>query len=206
MSGANQNRQSKCPQREMPFGSEFVVETDMVEKVIQSLRGNKAPGSDSICEKHLMYAPGCVIVHISTLLTCMLIHGYLPNSMTDGIIVPIVKDELASRSEMSNYRSVTLSSTISKILELELADMCKSNLQSSNLQFGFKQKHSTTMCSFLVRETIEYFNTKGFPVFSCFMDASKGFDWISHDKLFGILEERGLNTLILRLLKYWYKI
>ena len=79
-----------------------VVEADMVEKVIQSLRGIKAPGSNNICEEHLMYAPGCVIAHISTLFTCMLIHGYLPNSMTDGVKVPIVKDKLASRSDMSN--------------------------------------------------------------------------------------------------------
>ena len=110
--------------------------------------------------------------HISTLFTCMLIYGYLPNSITDGIIVSIVKDKLASRSDMSNYRGITLSSTISKILKLVLADMCKSNLQSSDLQFGFMQKHSTTLCSFLVRETIEYFNMRGSPVFSCFMDAS----------------------------------
>ena len=74
MSGTSQNRQSQCLHREVPFGSEFVVEDDMVEKVIQSLRGNKASGSDNICEEHLMYAPGCVIAHISTLFTCMLIH------------------------------------------------------------------------------------------------------------------------------------
>ena len=86
MSGTSQNRQSQCLYREVPFESEFVVEADMVEKVIQSLMGNKAPGSDNICEEHLMYAPGCVIAHISTLFTCMLIHGYMPNSMTDGII------------------------------------------------------------------------------------------------------------------------
>ena len=127
-SGTSQNRQSHCLHREVPFGSEFVVEVDMIEKVIQSLRGNKAPGSNNIYEEHLMYTPDCVIAHISTLFTCMLIHGYLPNSMTDGIIVPIVKDILASRSDMSNYSCITLSSTISKILELVLADMCKSNL------------------------------------------------------------------------------
>ena len=119
--------------------------------------------------------------------------------------MPLVKDKLASRSDMSNYRGITLSSTISKVLELVLADMCKSNLQSSDLQFGFKHKHSTTMCSFLVRETIEYFNTRGSPVFSCFMDASKAFDRVSHDTLFGIMKDRGLNPLLLRLLEYWYK-
>ena len=46
---------------------------------------------------------------------------------------------------------------------------------------------------------------RGSPVFSCFMDASKAFDRIGHDKLFGILEDRGFNPLILRLLEYWYK-
>ncbi len=60
------------------------------------------------------------------------------------------------------------------------------------------------MCLFIVRETIEYFNMRGYLVFSCFMDASKAFDRISRDKLFGILEDRGLNPLILRLLEYWY--
>ena len=64
MSGTSQNRQSRCLHREVSFGSEFVAEADMVEKVIQSLRGNKAPGLDDICEEHLMYAPGCVIAHI----------------------------------------------------------------------------------------------------------------------------------------------
>ncbi len=127
-SGTSQNRQSHCLHREVPFGSEFVVEADMVEKVIQSLRGNNVLGSDNICEEHLMYTPDCVIAHIPTLFSCMLIHGYLPNSMTDAIIVLIVKDKLASRSDMSNYSCITLTSTISKILELVLADMCKSNL------------------------------------------------------------------------------
>ena len=58
----------------------------MVEVVILSLRGKKVPGSDNICEEHLTYAPGCVIAHLSNLFTGMLTHGYLPNSMTDGIL------------------------------------------------------------------------------------------------------------------------
>ena len=37
------------------------------------------------------------------------------------------------------------------------------------------------------------------------MDASKAFDRVSHDTLFGIVKDRGLNPLILRLLEYWYK-
>ena len=69
---------------------------------------------------------------------------------------------------------------------------------------ALSKKHSTTTCSFLLRETIKYFNMRGSLVFSCFMDVSKAFDRISRDKLFGILKDRGLNPLILRLLEYRY--
>ena len=37
MSGTRQNGQSQCLHREVPFGSEFVVEADMVEKVLVHL-------------------------------------------------------------------------------------------------------------------------------------------------------------------------
>ena len=39
-------------------------------------------------------------------------------------------------------------------------------------------------------------------MFACFMDASKAFNRINHDMLFDILECRGLNPIILRLLEY----
>ena len=50
MSGTSQNSQSQSLYREAPSGYVFVVGADMVEAVILSLRGKKAPGSDNICE------------------------------------------------------------------------------------------------------------------------------------------------------------
>ena len=82
----------------------------------------------------------------------MLKHGYLPNSLTEGTIVPLVKDKFGNISDVSNYRGITLSSTICKVLELVISEKCMDDLVTSNL----KRNHSTTMCSFLVQETLDY--------------------------------------------------
>ena len=86
-----------------------------------------------------------------------------------------------------------------------IAELCEDFLVTSDRQFGFKKEHGTTMCSFVVQETVEYFNTRGSPVFACFMDASKAFDRVSHDLLFSVLEERDFSMVVLRLLESWYR-
>ena len=67
------------------------------------------------------------------------------------------------------------------ILELVLIKKCEDSLDTSELQFGFKQEHSMTMCTFLVKVTVNYFNARGSPVYACFLDASKAFDRVKHE-------------------------
>ena len=110
------------------------------------------------------------------LFTCILHHGYVPSCVTAGIAVSIVEDKLDS----ANYREITLSSVICKILKLVITEKCEQTLLKSNVQFGFKSKHSTTLCTFLVRETAEYFNKRGSPAYCCFLDGCKAFDRASH--------------------------
>ena len=47
----------------------------------------------------------------------------------------------------------------------------------------------------LISGTRDYrvFQYAGISCISCFMDASKAFDRVSHDTLFGIVKDRGLN-------------
>ncbi len=57
----------------------------------------------------------------------------------------------------------------------------------SHLQFSFKSGHSTSMCSLALKEVVDYYGDGRFKVYACFMDASKAFNRIRHDKLFKIL-------------------
>ena len=205
MDNVGVNKSDGCCYRELSSEFDFVVSAEMVQNAIQLLKGNKAAGIDGIYEEHIIYAPGCVVAHLAKIYTAMLKHGYLPKSLTKGLIVPLIKDKFGDYSDMSNYRGITLSSVFCKILELIIKESCEGSLITSDLQFGFKKDHSTTMCSYVVQETIEYFNSRGSPVYACFLDASKAFDRVDHDILFSILRKRGLNPMILRLLEFWYR-
>ena len=72
---------------------------------------------------------------------------------------------------------------------------------SENL-FGFKKKHATDLCIYTVKSVIKYYNS---PVFTCFLDASKAFDRVNHWTLFKKLLLKGVPTVLVRILCFWYR-
>ena len=77
-------------------------------------------------------------------------------------------------------------------------------LSTDELQFGFKAKSSTSMCSWAISSVIDYYDRAGRPVYACSMDLSKAFDLVSWEKLFPELLDRGISPLILRCLIFMY--
>ncbi len=61
------------------------------------------------------------------------------------------------------------------------------------------------MCSLALKEVVNYYRYGRSKVYACFMDASKAFDRIRHDKLFKILQDGGIHPLALRLIIDMYK-
>ena len=80
----------------------------------------------------------------------------------------------------------------------------KQILTSCSQQFGFKANHSTTLCSFVLTEIIQYCKNKHSDIYVLFLDASKAFDKIQYIKLFKVLHNKGLCPLICRLLAFMY--
>ena len=66
--------------------------------------------------------------------------------------------------------------------------------------FGFKQLHSTVMCSLLYHEVINHYLCNGSHVYSCLLDASKAFDKVHYGTMFSILLNRNVPYCIIRLL------
>ena len=50
---------------------------------------------------------------------------------------------------------------MAKILDIIILNQQRENLSTSDLQFGFKEKLSTTMCTFVALETIERYTKNG---------------------------------------------
>ena len=111
-------------------------------------------------------------------------------------IVPIIKNKSGNTSDKSNYRPIALVTACSKIFESYLLKMLEHYLQTQDHQFGFNNQHATDMCIFTVISVIKYYTKQNSTVFTCFLDAAKAFDRVSHWTLFSKL----IQWLLLELL------
>ena len=92
----------------------------------------------------------------------------------------------------------------SKIIEVIILGRIEIFLDTNLNQFGFKKKHGTDQCIYVLKEIIDLCQTLNGSVFICFLDASKAFDRVNHRPLFKNLSESGVLVYILRILIYWY--
>ena len=129
---------------------------------------------------------------------------FVPEEMLLGTLIPIPRNKRKSVNESSNYRGITLSSIIGKLYDFILFKMNNMMLRSSNLQFGFKENHSTSMCTFVFKEVSQYYINKGSYVHCMMIDASQAFDRVEYVKLFTLLLMRGLCPIVARFLVSCY--
>lgn len=119
--------------------------------------------------------------------------------------MPIIKNKTGSIGSKDNYRPIALASAMSKVLENVIMSRIQEALFTSANQFGFKKRHATDQCIFVLKEMIESYKVMDASVFVCFLDASKAFDRVNHDKLFMKLHARGVPYYILRIIIFWYE-
>ena len=92
-----------------------------------------------------------------------------------------------------------------KIIDWVIVLLYSEILNLDELQFGFQPKCSTTMCTWLAIETIDYFLRNGSSVYSCLMDMTKAFDLVKHSTLFRKLLSKGIPVIFVRLLIFQYQ-
>ncbi len=104
--------------------------------------------------------------------------------------------------DINNYRAITWSSIIGKVLDWVILLKESASLGSSDLQFGLIQTGLfTTQCSFVMLETISHYIYNGSNVNVLLLDATKAFDRVLHCKL---LIDKGMSPLVIPLLIFMY--
>ena len=73
------------------------------------------------------------------------------------------------------------------------------------MQFGYQKNISTSMCTWLAVETIEYYKHHGSNVYGCVMNMTKAFDNVKHSVLFPKLVDKGIPAVFIRLLVVMYE-
>ena len=119
-------------------------------------------------------------------------------------LIPIPKKKKKSLNDSSNYRATAMSNILCKLLDKVILANHTLSLKSSDFQFGFKSESSTTTCTFVLGEVVNYYNKNGSDVHIVLLDASKAFDQMDHIKVFNIHVSKGVCPTLIKLLFNMY--
>ena len=133
--------------------------------------------------------------------------GEIPDDWRTANVSPIFKK--GSRSKVSNYRPVSLTSQVSKIYESILRDAIMEHLVKNQLlrdsQHGFLRGRSclSNLLTFLdkVTDCVD----KGIDVDVIFLDLAKAFDKVPHTRLMNKVRAHGIQGLIGNWIENWLK-
>ena len=185
-------------------GLEQLVSFHDVLFAFRLLKAGKSDGSFGLVSDHLIHACDEFGTCVAMLLSALLVHGLAPEDMTSCTLIPIPKGKNVNVSDSSKYRTIALSSIFGKVFDLIFLNKFYDCLCTSERQFGFKRRHSTDMCTMVLKESLAYYTVDGGSAFCALLDATKAFDRVNYCKLFRILLDRDIPPVYLRLLLNFY--
>ena len=178
----------------------FKLEQEDVLKVLKGLNPNKSTGVDNIHPRILKEAAQQIALPITIIAKKSLNSASLPSNWLDAQIVPIYKKD--DRQDPANYRPVSLTSLICKIVEKIVApQMIKhivDNQHYNSKQHGFTVGRSTTTN---ILEALNIWTEAlhhNIPIDVIFLDYSKAFDSVPHKRLIKQVQSFGIDGIALK--------
>ena len=175
----------------------YPTNIEEIEKIIKSLKAKNSSGYDQISNKILKKIYPGIIHGLEILFNKSLQNGIFPNNMKLSIISPLYKGN--TKTEIINYRPVSLLPTISKVLEKIVHIRVTKFLSKYKIlyegQYGFREKRSTSDAILdLTGNVVENIN-RGFFTLCLFLDMSKAFDSLYHGTVMKKLEFYGIRGI-----------
>lgn len=191
----------KIPPHQPPSQSLVLLPVDesQIEGLISSLRSNCASGYDNISAKILKDSKSILKLPITHIFNRAIEAGTFPDALKIAVVHPVFKS--GDRANVTNYRPISVLSSLSKIFERILNSclvtyLTKHKIIAAN-QFGFRPGISTEdAVADLTKSLINYMD-KGMKCYGIFLDLSKAFDTVSVPILISKLENAGIRGIAL---------
>ena len=187
---------------------DFSIKEFEIMRSIKSLKRNKSPGLDNILSEFLVAGKDCLIRPLCKLSNLIFRSHSYPKQWTLNLLKPIHKKESATDPE--NYRSIAISSCLSKLYSSVLPFRAQEYVEKHNLlsdnQIGFRKGKRTSDHIFILKTLVDKFlRMHKCKLFVAFIDFKKAYDSINRDHLFFKLKNMRLGGLFLENIKAMYK-
>ena len=179
---------------------------DEIRKTISNMKRNKSCDLFNNVADFFIDSTDFISPYLTKIFNYIFDRGLYPESWCKGAIIPIFKK--GDKKDPSNYRGITLVNVISKIFSLCLRNRincwCEEENVFNPLQFGFRDKRSTTDCIFILHSIIQNVLLQKHKLYCAFIDYEKAFDTVIHEALWIKLFKSGLSCKLITLIKCIY--
>ena len=175
--------------------SHLVINREKITDLLENLNPNKAAGPDGIPPRILKELATELSSVIHRLFQLSIDSAYIPDDWKLAHITPLFKK--GSKCDPGNYRPVSLTSTLCKVLEKLITETIRDYLENHDLlsesQYGFRQNRSCTWQLLNVMEEWTDALEDKEAVECIYFDFQKAFDKVSHRHLLKKLEMYGIT-------------
>jgi hypothetical protein len=175
-----------------------------IKKCLDNLPNKYSFGPDGVPLVFLKKLSNTLSVPLALFFQKSIETSKIPDLWKHANVVPVYKGK-GDKFDFNNYRPISLTSNIGKILETLIHKCITFHCEQNNLinkaQHGFRQKHSTTtnLLELLNEITLDVNNGHNIDLIT--VDFSKAFDSISHNKLLHKLYNYGIRGKLLLWIK-----
>lgn len=184
------------------------ITADEIKSVVQKLKNGKSAGSDNILNEYIKYTLDDMLAIYVLLFNVILDKGIIPESWTEGIMIPICKNK-GSKLDPASYRGITLNSCLSKtftaVLNNRLNKFADEVELISGAQAGFRSGFSTVDNIFVLHSLIAMYFSFGKKLFCSFVDFKSAFDTVWRLGLWQKLQKSNIQGKIFKVIYNMYQ-